>query len=77
MEGNGGRLNVSGLLHRLVVNISYMQRDGITEMRMPRVLTGLLFSFELTPKNLNIIKASGTDLKRHIFITIYTVVLGQ
>jgi hypothetical protein len=77
VEGNGGLLKVSGLLHRLVVTISFMQKDCMTELRMPRVLTGLLFSFELTPKNLHIIKASGTDLKSFIFITIYTVVLGQ
>jgi len=77
MEGNGGLLKVSGLLHRLVVTFSYMQRACMTELRMPRVLTGLLFSFELTPKNLHIIKASGTDLKRHVFIMIYTMVFGQ
>jgi hypothetical protein len=49
----------------------------MTELRMPRVLTGLLFGFELTPKDLHIIKAGGTDLKRHVFIMICTVVLGQ
>jgi hypothetical protein len=68
MECNGGLFKVSGLLHRLVVTFSYMQRDCMTELRMPRVLTGLLFSFELTQKNLHIIKASGTDLTRHIHI---------
>jgi hypothetical protein len=77
MECNGGLFKVSGLLHRLIATFSYMQRDCMTELRMPCVLTGLLFSFELTPKNLHIIKAGDADLTWHIFIMIYTMVLGQ
>jgi len=77
MECTGGLFKVSGLLHRLVVTVSYMQRGCMTGLRMARVLTGLLFSFELSPQNLLIIKASGTDLNRHIFIMIYKMVLGQ
>jgi len=44
---------------------------------MLRVLTDLLFNFELTPKNLRTIKTGGIDLKPHMFILIYTLVLGQ
>jgi len=69
MECNGGLVKVSGLLHRLLVTFSYMQKDCMTELQMPRVLTGL-FSFELTPQNLHIIKAGSNELKRHIFIMI-------
>jgi hypothetical protein len=77
MEHIGGILNASGLLHRIVGTFSYMLGDCVTEFRKTSVLTGLLCNFKLTPKNLHLTEASGTSLKRHLFIVIYTMVLGQ